>query len=551
MKRIFFGLGFGLFLAIGMLMAKPSTAQFRVGVNINFQSFYDQLSPYGDWIDYPDYGYTWRPRVGSDFRPYSTNGYWAYTDDYDWMWNSGYDWGWAPFHYGRWFYDPYYGWLWVPGYDWSPAWVAWRGGGDYYGWAPLRPGFSISIGFGNYNPGYDYWTFAPCRYMSSRYIDRYYYPHGNNINIFNNTTIINNYYGNRGDRGYSGGGRYDARREGIYTNGPLRRDVEKYTGRINSLRVKDMDQPGRTNVRRNELSVYRPTVQRSDDNSSKKFAPRDVKTYDRSVAANRSEALRNGNDNGRVVGSRGNDAGGRSDVGRINNERRNNTVAERSGNVENRRFGNSDSRVENGNTENTGRQRSGNVLERTRPTTENNSNSEVRQRRSDDIRQQRQQNEDLERKNAEMHQQREKQINDQRNMDMRQQRERQMNEQRERPVNEQRNMEVRQQRERQMNEQRESQMRNQRERQVNEQRNMEVRQQRERKMNEQRESQMRSQRERQVNEQRNMEVRQQRESQIRSREMQPPQRESRSIESRSSERSAPAQRESSARERRF
>ena len=50
------------------------------------------------------------------------------------------------FHYGRWFYDPYYGWLWVPGYDWSPAWVTWRGGGDYYGWAPIRPGISISIG---------------------------------------------------------------------------------------------------------------------------------------------------------------------------------------------------------------------------------------------------------------------------------------------------------------------------------------------------------------------------------------------------------------------
>ena len=47
------------------------------------QVFYDELSPYGQWIDYPDYGYVWQPNVGPDFRPYETNGYWAYSD-YGW-----------------------------------------------------------------------------------------------------------------------------------------------------------------------------------------------------------------------------------------------------------------------------------------------------------------------------------------------------------------------------------------------------------------------------------------------------------------------------------
>ena len=98
MKRFVNFLGFGLMLAFAMLLTKPVDAQPRVGVSINFQTFYDELSPYGEWIDYPEYGYTWRPRVGSDFRPYSTNGSWAYTDDNDWMGNSGYDWGWAAFH---------------------------------------------------------------------------------------------------------------------------------------------------------------------------------------------------------------------------------------------------------------------------------------------------------------------------------------------------------------------------------------------------------------------------------------------------------------------
>ena len=282
MKRLINSLGIGLMLAFVMLSAKPADAQARVGVNINFQTFYDELSPYGDWIDYPEYGYTWRPRVGSDFRPYATNGSWVYTNDYDWMWNSGYDWGWAPFHYGRWFYDPYYGWLWVPGYDWSPAWVTWRGGGDYYGWAPIRPGISISIGFGGYNPPYDYWTFAPCRYMTSRYISRYYYPYRNNVTIINRTTIINSY----GDRG--------GRRGGYYVNGPRRTEVERYTGRINAMSVRSSDRPGRASVSRNAVSVYRPSVSRSANRAD--YAPRSAQRYDRDNVATRGRSAA-GNDN--------------------------------------------------------------------------------------------------------------------------------------------------------------------------------------------------------------------------------------------------------------
>ncbi|HMR84909.1 MAG TPA: hypothetical protein PKE30_17305, partial [Niabella sp.] len=82
MKRFINSLGIGLILALGLLSAKPADGQPGVGVSINFQTFYDELSPHGDWIDYPEYGYTWRPRVGSDFRPYATNGNWVYTNDY-------------------------------------------------------------------------------------------------------------------------------------------------------------------------------------------------------------------------------------------------------------------------------------------------------------------------------------------------------------------------------------------------------------------------------------------------------------------------------------
>jgi hypothetical protein len=28
---------------------------------VSYQTFYDELSPYGKWVDYPGYGYVWSP----------------------------------------------------------------------------------------------------------------------------------------------------------------------------------------------------------------------------------------------------------------------------------------------------------------------------------------------------------------------------------------------------------------------------------------------------------------------------------------------------------
>ena len=50
------------------------------GGSVSFQTFYDELSPYGQWIDDPNYGYVWAPNsVGNDFRPYYSNGRLALT----------------------------------------------------------------------------------------------------------------------------------------------------------------------------------------------------------------------------------------------------------------------------------------------------------------------------------------------------------------------------------------------------------------------------------------------------------------------------------------
>ena len=95
-------------------------------------------SPYGRWIVVAEYGECFIPaEVGPGWRPY-TVGHWVYTNS-GLCWVSEERWGWATYHYGRWALVESVGWVWVPGSRWGPAWVAWRHGGGYCGWAPLPP----------------------------------------------------------------------------------------------------------------------------------------------------------------------------------------------------------------------------------------------------------------------------------------------------------------------------------------------------------------------------------------------------------------------------
>ena len=273
MKRTLKIAALALVIMLGSSLRNTVSAQYTDQYNdedrdVSYQTFYDELSPHGRWIDYPGQGYVWVPDVREDFRPYSSNGHWVWSDNYEWMWVSDYDWGWAPFHYGRWDQDANFGWYWVPGYEWSPAWVAWRDGGDYYGWAPIRPGINININFniGGYSPPNDFWCFAPRRYITSPRIYDYCVDRRQNITIINYTTVIvNNYrYGNN----YGFG------------SGPRRYDAERYCGRINPVRFRESYTPGRSSFRNNEVSIYRPTV-RQDNNRS--FSPRSFERYDRNT----------------------------------------------------------------------------------------------------------------------------------------------------------------------------------------------------------------------------------------------------------------------------
>ena len=221
--------------------------------NVSFQMFYDQLSPYGQWIDYPNYGYVWVPDVGADFVPYSTDGHWVSTE-YGWTWVSDYDWGWAPFHYGRWDFDNNYGWFWEPGTEWGPAWVSWRSSNGYYGWEPMGYGMSIGLSFGR--PYNDHWTYVRYGDFDRPNVNRYAVNRTYNSWLFKNSSPIRNTYSDRG-------------RNSTYVSGPKRADVQKNMGRkVSPVSIRDNSRPGQ-NYSKGQLGIYRPKVTKGNTGGQK------------------------------------------------------------------------------------------------------------------------------------------------------------------------------------------------------------------------------------------------------------------------------------------
>lgn len=217
----------------------------------NAKNFYDELLPYGTWVDHAQHGYIWIPKVDPGFRPYATFGYWVFTND-GWTWLSYYPWGWATFHYGRWGNDVHIGWFWVPDNEWGPAWVIWKRSPGYYGWAPLSPGISVTVAFGNeYDEGNERWIFVKESYITRRNVSRYFLFRTGNDAIIENSTLILNVQN-------------DKRRSVNGVTGPDRYDVERATRTtVYAVVVWETDQPGP--IQRNgDLEIYRPVGQKKE-----------------------------------------------------------------------------------------------------------------------------------------------------------------------------------------------------------------------------------------------------------------------------------------------
>ncbi|MGA2669264.1 MAG: DUF6600 domain-containing protein [Ignavibacteria bacterium] len=253
--------------------------------SVSFESFYDDLSPAGDWIQItkeeidkdlkdgegqaysseiaPDaeFIFIWHPTVTEEgWRPY-TNGRWEYTAN-GWMWVSNYTWGWAVFHYGRWWNSSKYGWVWLPGYVWAPAWVQWRITDNHIGWCPLTPNAKWNAESGITDVNYTY---------RNRDADWVFVEKNNFFNNLTGTGIIktseNGDLITRSKTILS----INSDNNGIINNGPDVKDIESKTGKpvkqkvINFWNIK-----GKPLVGDNDISVYKENFKKLEYDSNGK-----------------------------------------------------------------------------------------------------------------------------------------------------------------------------------------------------------------------------------------------------------------------------------------
>jgi hypothetical protein len=224
----------------------------RASVGVSF--FYDGLEPYGTWVEVAPYGTVWCPLdVPFGWRPY-TVGSWTYTD-FGWMWIAEDPWGWVPYHYGRWTFDSYHGWIWIPGDVWAPAWVTWRYGPGWIGWAPLPPEVEWRAGIGLWYSHSDldrhihryHWCFSRAKDFGDTRVRVRVEPSSRNVTLIRKTRNVTKY-------GFSGSTPVE---RGL-TPGMIEGDVGRT---ITRYRVTDSGTPLREKgvvVREQGVEVYRP-----------------------------------------------------------------------------------------------------------------------------------------------------------------------------------------------------------------------------------------------------------------------------------------------------
>lgn len=233
----------------------PHHPAWRPGLEVEVSFFYDALSPYGDWLWVEPWGWVWTPwDVDPGWRPY-THGRWVYTQ-VGWTWASDWAWGWAPFHYGRWTYQPHYGWIWIPGRVWAPAWVAWRSGHGWIGWAPLPPEAHWRAGIGLDLGGLDLsiaivehgWSFVGERDFLAPRVWRHLAPlprHGHLL---------------RGTRDRT---RYEEKEHRVAVRSLDVEEVEKVIGPVEPYKIEEVDKPPRQAeaVKGGAVRVFQPKIQ--------------------------------------------------------------------------------------------------------------------------------------------------------------------------------------------------------------------------------------------------------------------------------------------------
>ncbi len=242
-------------LGTGRASAQPyGPSGGPMGGPMDSSYFYDSLAPYGEWINLSPWGNVFCPyNQGIGWTPYS-DGDWV-DSDWGWTFESDAPWAWAGYHYGRWAFDANCGWVWIPGTVWGPAWVAWRFGGGFCGWAPLPPQVGFGFGIGLQLGGFDLddipwsnWCFTDVNWLGRRGMRNHVFERTRNLEFFQQTRNITN-YGFEGNR--------------IIDRGIDPREVERLTHRtIPRYEIADKGMAG-SHISRfngNRLEMFRPNL---------------------------------------------------------------------------------------------------------------------------------------------------------------------------------------------------------------------------------------------------------------------------------------------------
>jgi hypothetical protein len=100
---------------------------------------------------------------------------------------------------------PRAGWIWTPATVWGPAWVSWRYSEGYCGWAPLPPEAFWAPGIGltfrgrhvsatfDFGLGFHHYAFVSIGSFCDPHPYRHLVPRTQVVNVYRNTTVVNNY----------------------------------------------------------------------------------------------------------------------------------------------------------------------------------------------------------------------------------------------------------------------------------------------------------------------------------------------------------------------
>lgn len=265
-------------IEVDLTSLDESTEENLYMSDASFTTFYDALSPIGEWIQLTkeeideelkdgegqsfaslsnddEFVFVWRPSLtDASWKPYA-NGKWIYTDR-GWLWASNDSHGFITHHYGRWFNSPKRGWIWMPGRVWSPAWVKWKLCENYVGWVPVNPNAKwrenngVELMTDNYKHKETDWSFVGKENLVDENVNTKVVPQNMNKELLGSSGEVS------GIRKVT---------DGVMNDGPDAKDISKRSGKeIMKMRIKNIREKKKHDLTANDVVVFREKFKKAD-----------------------------------------------------------------------------------------------------------------------------------------------------------------------------------------------------------------------------------------------------------------------------------------------